>query len=236
MLLTNANPSRRFLSQPRVRDTSWEWLERFMQDGVLQILFLGETSSWERIAKAFAAQNAPLHVHAVDSLPDLFQALALGRWQGLAIDVHAWNFQGLHYVEKVRAEYPAFPVIALFSRSIPELNSKAMICGASGCVAFDELTPSTLHAAVSDALEQAKAQFFLGEEWQGHFPRSNGEVAALTFTKNQVITHALNNLLCIISANVDLLSDCLNGSSDNRPLLEIKKATRSAAALMRHLK
>jgi DNA-binding NarL/FixJ family response regulator len=207
-----------------------------MQDGVLQILFLGESSSWQRISKVFAVQDAPLQVHAVDSLADLFQALALGRWQGLAIDAHAWNFQGLHYVEKVRAEYPAFPVIALFSRTIPELDSKAMTCGASGCIAFDELTPSTMHAAVCEALEQAKSQFFLDEELQSHFPRSNGEATALTFTKNQVITHALSNLLCVISANVDLLSDSLNGSGDNRPLLEIKKATRSAAALMRHLK
>lgn len=207
-----------------------------MQDGVLQILFLGEPSSWQRISKVLAGQNVPLHVQAVDSLSDLFQALALGRWQGLAIDVHAWNFQGLHHVEKVRSEYPAFPVIALFSRSIPELDSKATTCGASRCIAFDDLTPATLHTAISGALEQAKAQFFLDEEWQRHFAQSNGEATALTFTKNQVITHALNNLLCVISANVDLLSDSWNGSCDDRPLLEIKKATRSAAALMRHLR
>jgi DNA-binding NtrC family response regulator len=207
-----------------------------MQDGVLQILFLGEPSSWQRISKVLAVEDPPLQVHAVDSLADLFQALALGHWQGLAIDVHAWNFQGLHYVEKVHAEYPAFPVIALFSRAIPELDSKAMTCGASRCIAFDQLTPATLHTAVGEALEQAKTQFFLDEELQSHFPRSNGETTALTLTKNQVITHALSNLLCIISANVDLLSDASNGSGDNRPLLEIKKATRSAAALMRHLK
>jgi DNA-binding NarL/FixJ family response regulator len=208
-----------------------------MQDAVFQILFLGEAPSWQKISKLLSQPDAPIQVHPVDSLADLFQALALGRWQALAIDVHAWNFQGLHYVEKVRSEYPAFPVIALFSRAVPELDTKATICGASRCIAVDELTPDALHAAVSEAREEVKSQFFLEQELQTHFPRNDADATRLTFSKNQVITHALQNLLCVISANVDLLSDTLNGSSHgNRALSEIKKATRSAAALMRHLK
>jgi DNA-binding NarL/FixJ family response regulator len=208
-----------------------------MQDVVFQILFLGENSSWHKISGLLAEPAAFIHVHPVDSLADLFQALALGRWQAVAIDVHAWNFQGLHYVEKVRSEYPALPIIALFSRSIPELDTKAATCGASSCIALDQLTPTALHNAVSSALENAKSQFFLDRDLQTHLPPNDSGTSALTFTKNQVITHALNNLLCVISANADLLSDSLDGSaSDSHPLSEIKKATRSAAALMRHLK
>jgi DNA-binding NtrC family response regulator len=208
-----------------------------MQDGVLQILFLGEASSWQRISKVIAAQDAPLQMHALDSLADLFQALARSRWQALTIDIHAWNFQGLHYVEKIRSEYPIFPIVALFSSSVPDLESKAATCGASRCIAFDRLTASRLHTAVSEVLEQTKTQFLLDQNLQSHFPRSDGEAPTLTFTKNQVIRHALNNLLCVISANADLLSDALSGAgSANRPLSEIKKATRSAAALVRHLK
>jgi DNA-binding NtrC family response regulator len=208
-----------------------------MQDAVFQILFLGEAPSWQKISGLFSEPDGPVRVHPVDSLADLFQGLALGRWQALAVDVHAWNFQGLHYVEKVRSEYPALAIIALFSPSIPDIDSKAKTCGASRCISMDELTPEKLHAAVSEALEEVKSQFFLEQELQTHFPRNNSDSATLTFSRNQVITHALQNLLCVISANVDLLSDTLNGSGhDNRALTEIKKATRSAAALVRHLK
>lgn len=208
-----------------------------MPDGVFQILFLGQHSSWQRVSKLLTQPDAPLEVHPVDSLADLFQALALGRWQALAVDVHAWNFQGLHYVEKVRSEYPAFPIIALFSRAIPELDTKAVTCGASSSIAFDELTPVGFHTAVSAALEEAKCQFFFNEELQTHFPRNDADSSTLTFSKNQVITHALHNLLCVISANADLLSDTLNGNGpDSHSLSEIKKATRSAATLVRHLK
>jgi DNA-binding NtrC family response regulator len=208
-----------------------------MQDAVFQILFLGEHSSWQKVSNLLALPDAHLQFHPVDSLADLFQALALGRWQALAVDVHAWNFQGLHYVEKVRSEYPAFPIIALFSRAIPELDTKAVTCGASSSIAFDELTSANFRTAVSAALEEAKSQFFLNEELQTHFPRTEGGANTLTFSKNQVITHALHNLLCVISANADLLSDTLNGDGlDNHSLSEIKKATRSAATLVRHLK
>jgi DNA-binding NarL/FixJ family response regulator len=209
-----------------------------MQRVFLQILFLGEkSSSWHKVSELLAEPDASIHVHPVDSLADLFQALALGRWQAVAIDVHAWNFQGLHYIEKVRSEYPALPIIALFSRSIPELDTKATTCGASGCIALDQLTATALHNAVSSALEDVESQFFLDRDLQTHLPPNDSGTPALTFTKNQVITHALNNLLCVISANADLLSDSLDGSSsDSHPLSEIKKATRSAAALMRHLK
>jgi DNA-binding NtrC family response regulator len=209
-----------------------------MQRVFLQILFLGEkSSSWHKVSELLAQPDASIHVHPVDSLADLFQALALGRWQAVAIDVHAWNFQGLHYIEKVRSEYPALPIIALFSRSIPELDTKATTCGASGCIALDHLTATALHNAVCSALEDVESQFFLDRDLQTHLPANDSGTPALTFTKNQVITHALNNLLCVISANADLLSDSLDGSaSDSHPLSEIKKATRSAAALMRHLK
>jgi DNA-binding NarL/FixJ family response regulator len=209
-----------------------------MQRVFLQILFLGEkSSSWHKVSELLAQPDASIHVHPVDSLADLFQALALGRWQAVAIDVHAWNFQGLHYIEKVRSEYPALPIIALFSRSIPELDTKATTCGASGCIALDHLTATALHNAVCSALEDVESQFFLDRDLQTHLPANDSGTPALTFTKNQVITHALNNLLCVISANADLLSDSLDGSSsDSHPLSEIKKATRSAAALLRHLK
>jgi CheY-like chemotaxis protein len=209
-----------------------------MQDSVFQILFLGENPSWSKLSQALlAVPDAPVNIHRLDSLSDLFQALALGRWHAVALDVHAWNFQGLHYVEKIRSEYPTFPILALYSPSIPELDTKATTSGASRCISLDQLTADVLHTAVASALSDCNSEFLLQKGTQMHLPLTESEGATLTFSKNQVITHALNNLLCVISANADLLSDKLSASGpDVRPLSEIKKAARSAAALMRHLK
>jgi DNA-binding NarL/FixJ family response regulator len=208
-----------------------------MHDSVFQILFLVDTSSWSKLSQALLdAPHAPLRVHRLDSLADLFRALAAGRSHALVVDVHARNFQGLHYVEKVRSEYPSFPIVALHTPSIPDLDAKATTCGASCCIALDQLTIDSLHRSVASILADSNSQFVF-QKSSHTLPPNSANPPALVFSKNQVITHALNNLLCVISANADLLSDTLNPSGpDARPLTEIKKAAKSAAALMRHLK
>ncbi len=214
-----------------------------MQDPVFQILFLGEKAAWSKLSQALLdAPESSLNARRLDSLADLFQALAAGRWHAVVVDVHAWNFQGLHFVEKVRSEYPAFPIVAIFSRSLPDHEKKASTSGASRCIAFDRLSAEALHAAIASVLADTKSQFILEKGQQMNLPLQNPKGVAMTFSKNQVITHALNNLLCDISANADLLADKLSSATglgvgpDVRPLSEIKKAAQSAAALMRHLK
>jgi len=208
-----------------------------MQDSVFQILFLGENSSWFKLSQAVAASPETLRVRRLDSLAELFHTLAVGQSHGLAIDVHSWNFQGLHYVEKVRSEYPAFPIIALYSPSVREIDKKAVTSGASGCISLGDISAEGLHAMVAAVLSDKKSQFILERGSQMQLPSPDTERVTISLSKNQVITHALNNLLCVISANADLLADKLSGSGpDPRPLSEIKKAAQSAAALMRHLK
>jgi hypothetical protein len=213
-----------------------------MQDSAFEILFLGENSAWVQLCQALgAATDASLRVQRLESLDDLFHSLAVGCWHALAVDVHAWNFQGLHYVEKVRSEYPAFPIVALFASGVPDLDKKAIISGASRCIRIDQLTADSLHSAVASTLADTKSQFILQRGTQSHLPLQDPDGVTITFSKNQVITHALNNLLCVIAANAEILSDKLRASAtgpgaDLRPLSEIKKAAQSAAALMRHLK
>jgi DNA-binding NarL/FixJ family response regulator len=212
-----------------------------MQDSVFEILFLGENSAWAQLCQALrAAPDASLRVQRLESLDDLFHSLAVGCWHALLVDVHAWNFQGLHYVEKVRSEYPAFPIVALFASGVPDLDKKAIISGASRCLRIDQLTTDALYSAVASTLADTKSQFILQRGTQSPLPLRDPD-GVITFSKNQVITHALNNLLCVIAANADILSDKLSASAtgsraDLRPLSEIKKAAQSAAALMRHLK
>lgn len=209
-----------------------------MQDSAFQILFLGENSSWFKLSQAVAASpETQLQVQRLDSLADLFHALAVGHWHGLAVDIHSWNFQGLHYVEKVRSEYPALPIIALYSASVREIDKKAITSGASRCISLNELSAETVHAAIASTLSDSKSQFILERGAQMRMPSHDIEGLTISLSKNQVITHALSNLLCVISANADLLADKLSSNGpDPRPLSEIKKAAQSAAALMRHLK
>jgi CheY-like chemotaxis protein len=211
-----------------------------MQGSVLQILFLGEDSGWCKVSEVLAdAPKIDLRVQRVESLTELFRTLADGRERAVVVDIHAWNFRGLHYMEKVRTQYPALPIVALYSRAIPEIDAKASACGASQCLSLEEFDAESLRDAVESAMTEAesKSDFVLQRAKELNLPLSSSNGVPLKFSKTQVITHALNNLLCVISANADLLSDTLGPiGRDARPLFEIKKAARSAAALMRHLK
>jgi DNA-binding NtrC family response regulator len=211
-----------------------------MQASVLQILFLGEDSSWYKVSEALAeASKANLQVQRVGSLTELFRALADGHRHAVVVDIHAWNFRGLHYVEKVSAQHPASPIVALYSQAIPEIDAKANACGASQCISFEEFSAASLRRVVETvtAAEDSKSDFLLQRGEEANLSLGSSDGVLLKFSKTQVITHALSNLLCVISANADLLSDTLGSSGrEARPLFEIKKAARSAAALMRHLK
>jgi hypothetical protein len=77
-----------------------------------------------------------------------------------------------------------------------------------------------------------------------HSPARNDSTAQLTFnlpdpasqSRTQAISHALSNLLCVITANADLLAEHVSGSAHGEhSLTEIKKAAKSASDLMREL-
>ena len=209
-----------------------------MYDSAFQILFLGEDRPWAKVSQSLAeAPSVPAKVHRARALNELFLVLAGGSWHAVVFDVHAWNFQGLHFVEKVRSEYPAFPVIALYSHSVSGLHSKAIHSGASRCLAVDHFTAEALHEAVLSCLSENKSKSHLRKGSQMPLPLVGPAGAEHTASKNQVISHALNNLLCVITSNADILADHLQSSGpDIHSVAEIKKAAMSAAELMRHLK
>jgi hypothetical protein len=65
--------------------------------------------------------------------------------------------------------------------------------------------------------------------------RPNGGI--FPAAKIDIISHALNNLLCVINANADILADQVGGSQHAvRSVDQIKKAAKNAAELMRQLK
>ena len=69
------------------------------------------------------------------------------------------------------------------------------------------------------------------------FAYDQSAVDRLPVSKVDAISHAVNNLLCVINANADILSDQLDSTHNaTRSVTQIKKATKSAADLMRLLK
>jgi DNA-binding NarL/FixJ family response regulator len=209
-----------------------------MYDTVFQILFLGENPSWMRVSNALAeAPATPLRIHRSDLPSDLLRVLADGYWDALAIDLHAWSFQGLRVIQKIRAEYPAIPVLALYYPSVKNLEKKAQQAGASHCLPLNQLSADLLHTTLLAAHSEQKTQAHLRKADQMELaldPSGNGHFPS---NRMEAITHTLNNLLCVISANADVLADQLPGSeSAVHSVAEIKKAAKSASDLMRNLK
>ena len=211
-----------------------------MLDKVLKILFLGESPSWLKLSQAvLEAPAASLQVHRAQSSSDAFRALSTQKWDALAIDLHAWSFQGLQSLQKIRSEYKAMPLIALIYPAVKDLEKRAMEAGASRCLTLDSLTARELHAAIASVMLEEKAesqQEKEQEEIEVERALSN-EASAQRMAKIELVSHALNNLLCVISAYADVLADQVAGSEPAvRSIGEIKKAAKSASDLMRHLR
>lgn len=209
-----------------------------MYDTVFQILFLGENPSWMRVSHALAeAPAAPLRIHRSDSPSDLLRVLADGYWDALAIDLHAWSFQGLRVIQKIHAEFPAIPVLALYYPSVKDLDKKAQQAGASHCLPLNQLSADLLHNTLLEVHSEQKAQAHLRKADPMELaldPRANAHFPS---NRMEAIAHTLNNLLCVISANADVLADQLPGSEPAvHNVAEIKKAAKSASDLMRNLK
>jgi CheY-like chemotaxis protein len=207
-----------------------------MSTSSFQILYLGEDSAWTRLSQAIAgAPRASIKSHRAQSLNELFLVLAGGRWNAVAVDVHAWNFQGLHYVDKIRSEYAALPIIALYSSAVPDLDNKSKTVGASQCLSLETLSADTLVSALLSNLAENKSNDHLRKESPVQLTFNLPDHAPNSRTR--AISHALNNLLCVITANADILADCINGDTNGQhSVTEIKKAAKSASDLMRQLK
>jgi len=212
-----------------------------VQDPTFEVLFLGENSAWSKLSASLAEESCGcLNLQRRNTLSGLLQTIAAGRCHAVALDVHAWNFQGLRFVEKIRSKYPTLPILALYSPALPNLDSKALTSGASRCISLDKLDARELYSAVATSL--AESYFKPQVRKESPLQLSSTDTTSSTgsgypLSKNQLISHALNNLLCVISANADVLADHLSSSGPGaHSLIEIKKAAQSAAALMRTLK
>jgi DNA-binding NarL/FixJ family response regulator len=202
-------------------------------------IFLGENPSWLKITKALAQSPfVSLTVQRAYSFDDACHALSTGPGDALALDLHASNFQALDSIQKFRSELPAFPILALFDPSaqdLPDLAAKALRAGASRCLSVHDLTAETMHHAIRSLIPERKTQPPAQKDSDmGLYFRKD---SAHPPSRSEVVSHAVNNLLCVINANADVLADHFADSTlAAHSVHEIKKAAKSAADLIRSLK
>ncbi len=201
-------------------------------------LFLGENPSWLKISQALAqTPSVSLAVERSSSFVEAFRALSAGPWDALAVDLHAWSFQGLPSLQKFRSEYPAFPILALFYPSLQELDTKALRAGASLCLSLEDLTAEALYNSILSLLTEKKSQSHLRNDVDPDLRLYYRQDSTPPQTRAEMVSHAVNNLLCVINANADVLADRFAESDPAvRSVDEIKKAAKSAADLIRNLK
>jgi DNA-binding NtrC family response regulator len=198
-------------------------------------LFLGENPSWLKITKALAQLPfVSLTVQRAYSFDDACHALSTSPGDALALDLHASNFQALDSIQKFRSELPVFPILALFDPSAQDLATKALRAGASRCLSLHDLTAETMHHAIRSLIPERKTQPAVQKDSDvGLYFRKD---SAHPPWRAEVVSHAVNNLLCVINANADVLADHFADSNlAARSVHEIKKAAKSAADLIRSL-
>jgi signal transduction histidine kinase len=95
-----------------------------------------------------------------------------------------------------------------------------------------------LHGAIESVIVERKAEFqnHKGQQ-ETELQRALSNESPLQRNKIELVAHALNNLLCVISAYADILGEQVEGPEPAvRSIGEIKKAAKRASDLMRHLK
>ena len=205
-----------------------------------QVLFLGELPFWLKISQSVVeAPGASFEIHRSASLRDALRRLDSERWQALLLDFSHPSAQELLAARKLHTGISSIPVIALLPISDPQFQTAASVAGAVVSLLLEEVNSVSLQTAVLSAINSngnkdrknsRKGSSMLYAHVSEDFDR-------LPAAKVDAISHAINNLLCVINANADILIDQLdNAHNASRSVSQIKKATKSAADLMRLLK
>ena len=206
-----------------------------------QVLFLGELPFWLKILQSVVeAPAVSFQIQRAPSLRDALRRLDSERWQALLLDFSHPSAQELLAARKLHAGISSIPVIALLSISGPQFQSAASAAGAVATLLLDDVNSVSLRTAVLSAINSNGGDKDRKNSRKGSsmlYPHVSEDLDRLPAAKVDAISHAINNLLCVINANADILIDQLdNVRNASRSVSQIKKATKSAADLMRLLK
>jgi DNA-binding NarL/FixJ family response regulator len=203
-----------------------------------QVLFLGELPFWLKISQSVVeAPTASFEIHRSPSLRDAIRRLDNERWQALLLDFSHPSAQELLAARKLHTGISSIPVVALLPIGDPQFQNAAAAAGAAASLLLDDVNSYSLQNAVISAIATNKAPKGYRKGLSMPFSRDSQPFDRLPSAKVEAISHAINNLLCVINANADILIDQLdNAHNASRSVSQIKKATKSAADLMRLLK
>jgi hypothetical protein len=211
-----------------------------MSSASLQVLFLGELPFWLKISQSIVeAPAVSFQIHRSPSLRDALHRLGGEQWQALLLDLSHPSAQELLAARKLHDGMGSVPLIALLPIADPQFHEAANSAGAAAKLVLNDVSAAALQRAIVSACSGHSPQ---NPEKKGTpmtlpLDPTAASMDRLQPSKLDAISHAINNLLCVINANADILTDQLDATHNAvRSVAQIKKATKSAADLMRLLR
>lgn len=203
-----------------------------------QILFLGELPFWLKICQSILeAPASSFQFSRAHSLNDAVRRLSAEQWQALLLDLSHPSAQELLAARKLHDGLDAIPVVALLPISDPQFQAAAAQAGAASSLVLADLNVASLQHALVTAINTETLRNSSRKVSPMSFPFDQNSADRLPANKLDAISHAVSNLLCVINANADILSDQLDATHNaSRSLTQIKKATKNASDLIRLLK
>jgi CheY-like chemotaxis protein len=203
-----------------------------------QILFLGELPFWLKISQSIVeAPSSSFQICRALSLTDALRRLHAEQWHAILLDLSHPAAQELLAARKLHDGLDSVPVVALLPISDPQFHEAAVQAGASSSLMLADLNVASLQHALVTAINTETLRNSSRKVNSMLFPFEQSAGGGRPVSKVDAISHAVNNLLCVINANADILFDQLDATHNaTRSVTQIKKATKSAADLMRLLK
>ena len=203
-----------------------------------QVLFLGELPFWLKISQSILeAPAASVKICRAPSFNDALRRLNSESWQALLLDLSHPSAQELLAARKLHDGPESLPIVALLPISDPQYQQAALAAGAASSLVLADVNAASLQHALVTAIntETLRNSSRKGNSMPSPFEQSS--IDRHPVSKLDAISHAVNNLLCVINANADILTDQLDPAHNaTRSVTQIKKATKSAADLIRLLK
>ena len=203
-----------------------------------QILFLGELPFWLKISQSVLdAPSSSFQICRAHSITDALRRLHTEQWHAILLDLSHPSAQELLAARKLHDGLDSLPIVALLPISDPQFHQAAAQAGAASSLLLSELNVASLQHALVTAINTETLRNSPRKVSPMSFPFEHNSSDHLPANKLDAISHAVNNLLCVISANADILTDQLDATHNaTRSLTQIKKATKNASDLIRLLK
>jgi CheY-like chemotaxis protein len=209
-----------------------------MSNAGSQVLFLGELPFWLKISQSIVeAPAASFKICRAPSLTEALRRLDSEQWQALLLDLSHPSAQELLAARKFHDGLYSVPVVALLPFSDSQFQEAAVAAGAAASLVLADVNVASLQHALVTAINTETLRNSSRKVSPMSYPFEQAAVDGRPVSKLDAITHAVNNLLCVINANADILTDQLDASHNGvRSLTQIKKATKTASDLIRLLK